>query len=155
MLSPKGASSHGVSNKPEGRPCAIATHGSKWEITLDELHVTASILAASIFWSLMGTVICYRVAKLQGRNETAWAVAGFIFPLVAVIVLFGISKAMPVSREPLPTPPPTDLSRLPADPSPGAPDDPSTCTYCGHAISTGWTLICDRCRMPSGSAAEA
>jgi formate-dependent nitrite reductase membrane component NrfD len=35
--------------------------------------------------------VCYRVAESNGRNGVLWAILGFIFPIVALVVLFILS----------------------------------------------------------------
>ena len=32
--------------------------------------------------------VCYRIAESKGRNGVAWAVLGFIFPIVGLIVVY-------------------------------------------------------------------
>lgn len=33
-------------------------------------------------------------------------------------------------------------------------DGLATCPHCGHAVAPGWTVVCDRCRMPLAAGAE-
>ena len=35
--------------------------------------------------------VCYRVAESNGRSGVLWAILGFIFPIVALVVLFILS----------------------------------------------------------------
>ena len=35
--------------------------------------------------------VCYRIAESKGRNGVLWAVLGFLFPIIALIIIFVLS----------------------------------------------------------------
>lgn len=44
-----------------------------------------------IIWILV-SVLCYKVAKDKNRDEVAWAILGFLFSLIALIILLCLPK---------------------------------------------------------------
>jgi uncharacterized membrane protein YhaH (DUF805 family) len=52
----------------------------------------ATFLVISLIVSVIFAVICYRMAIDRGRNGTLWAVLGFVFPLISLIVLLLLGR---------------------------------------------------------------
>lgn len=44
-----------------------------------------------IVWILIG-VLCYKLAKDKNRNEIVWGILGFLFSLIALVILLCLPK---------------------------------------------------------------
>jgi hypothetical protein len=49
------------------------------------MNVTVSILGLVI--AVVCAYVCYRIALSKGRQPVGWAILGFVFPLIGLIVI--------------------------------------------------------------------
>lgn len=55
-----------------------------------ESNNTLSLLYFSL--GIVGAIVCYRQAKWLNRNAVEWGIIGFIFPIVAMILIFCLQR---------------------------------------------------------------
>ncbi len=57
------------------------------------MNVTVWIISLVI--SIVCAYVCYRIADSKSRNTTLWAVLGFLFPIIALIIIAVLKPSEP------------------------------------------------------------
>lgn len=54
--------------------------------------LTDNLFLIFLFWIFISPVICFFLARSRNRNTLFWVIAGFVFGLIAIIILYLLSK---------------------------------------------------------------
>ncbi len=63
--------------------------------TTETVHVNATIWVVQIVVALVCAFACYKIAESKNRNAALWAVLGFLFAIISLIIIALLKPAEP------------------------------------------------------------
>jgi hypothetical protein len=75
----------------EAHLCCATRPAGNQEALVWYLWIISIAIAVAI------AAVCYRIAESKGRNGVLWAVLGFFFPIIALIIIFVLSDRSRIS----------------------------------------------------------